>query len=457
VGRWHKNFSLVGPILPRFTTTFESLNRKIFRGRGATSPTLRTESPSLCPEALPAAKYDRLFSPRESAEQWEKDNHSCRKHKGDLKKSCEAWWGHCNAWAAAGIKELEPRKAIHYQGTQLTVADQKAWITELWMNSSSLFSGRTNKSVKTDSWVLDANSTLARTRLSYGLGTNFDAFWDVSPRTFFLIFTNYVGVMQQGVVIDRFTGDEVWNQPISGYRILPIRKTDILPSVTNEAGYTVYPVKIRMKIYWANDGVPEEHVSDSFDIMRTKDDERIENLGSDYAGRLLAFKLFFDRPLEMEGTTVLSAGRIVGDGIWDHQENPPRNAKNLDHTHPDFIWMPLELDQMYYSNSNPNMTNANVRAALEGAGSASAGSEPEMANEIQLSFRSNVFGEDGVNEALVRARIRRVLEREGIRHRIYNRDIQIDSSTVRVTLRSAAGLSRSRVARLLAEAGLDTI
>ena len=57
--------------------------------------------------------------------------------------------------------------------------------------------------------------------------TNYDAYWDVSPRQLFYILTNYVGLNGIGVALDRFTGSEIWNQPLSGYRFLPIRQEDI--------------------------------------------------------------------------------------------------------------------------------------------------------------------------------------------------------------------------------------
>jgi hypothetical protein len=403
----------------------------------------------------PAAKYDKIFSPRTSAETWEKENHSCAIYTGETKASCRGWWGHCNAWSAAGIKEPEPRKAITYRGTKLEVADQKAWLTEIWMDSGSLFTGKTNKAQKTDAWVMDASSAVGKRRLDYTSGTNFEAFWDVTPRTFFLIFTNYVGVMKQGVVIDRFTGDEVWNQPIVGYRILPLRQADILDAETNEAGYTVYPVKIRMKIYWANDGVPEEYVSQPFDIKESSDNQSLEDFGSDYDARYLSFKLFFDKPLELEGGKVVKAGRIVGDGIWDHQENPPSNAKALNQTHPDFIWAPLDLDSSH-ANGNPAISADNVRLALEGLGSGPIGPETESSSEMEFRFGLKDFdGEQ--DEHHVRERVQFVLNREGIRTRILLRDISFSGSSVSVKVRFPDGASQDRVHRLLAEAGLQVL
>lgn len=405
----------------------------------------------------PAEKYDQLFSPRTSAVKWEKENHSCAVYKGEEKESCDAWWGHCNAWSAAGIKEPEPRKSVLYKGTTLQVADQKAWITELWMDSGSLFVGSTNKALKTDSWILDPTSRLAKTSIDYGTGTNFEAFWDVTPKNFFLIFTNYVGVKGIGVVIDRFTGDEVWNQPVVGYRVLPIRQTDILDEVRNEAGRSLYPVKIRMKIYWANDGVPEEYISNPFDIKETTDSTSVEDLGDDYTGRYLAFKLFFDAPLEIDDQKIASAGRIVGDGIWDHQENPPRGAKNLNHTHPDFIWAPLELDLASQSNSNPALKEANVRAAIDGTSSGPVESSTSSAQtSLDFQFGLGDFGEHAVAR-IIRQRVLFLLSRDGIEGTVSLEDISISGSSVRIRVRVPSGVRESSLHTLFAEAGLRAI
>lgn len=402
----------------------------------------------------PAGEYDALFNSKSEA--WEIENHSCDPYEGETKKSCEAWWGHCNAWAAAAIKELEPRTELSFKGKKLSVGDQKAWITELWMDSGSLFTGRTNKEVKTGPWVKDSRSSTASEVLAYGAGTNYEAFWDVSPRQMFLIFTNYVGILEQGVVIDRFTGDEVWNQPIVGYRILPIKESDILAPVTR-GRLTIYPVKLQMKIYWANDGVEDEHISRPFDINKTNDTKYVENFGEDYSGRYLAFTLFFDQPLVMENGKVVSVGRIMGDGIWAHQENPPRSVDELNDLHPDFIWAPLELDQ-YASNGNPFIKEANVRAAFEGTRSGPVDTVDggvESSRVLRFSLRS--FGSRAdAND--VRERIKFVLNREGIRTSISRSHMRFTGSEVSVEIKLLSGGGDwERVNALLAEAGYPTL
>lgn len=294
----------------------------------------------------PAEKFDYFFGGK-SAQDWEKRNHSCDNQIGELKKGCESWWGHCNAWAAAGIKEAEPRNYINKRmkggEVALTVADQKAFLTEMYMENNALFTGNTNKSEKTDNWIFEPSNSIAKKLVAQDV-TNYDAFWDVSPRSFFLILTNYVGMREIGVVIDRFAGDEVWNQPIAGYKMLPIRPEDLRdPKI--EGDRKVYPVLLRINIFWANDNVPANSISDPFNINRASEKFQIGDfLYNDfYTGRSLGFFLYFDSPLRVssEGTFVANAGNIIGDGVWYHQTLEGRKYyKEFNHTHPDFIWLP---------------------------------------------------------------------------------------------------------------------
>lgn len=321
----------------------------------------RTSYPS------PAEKFDKFFGEK-SATEWEKRNHSCDNQTGELKKGCESWWGHCNAWAAAGIKEAEPRASISKKmrggDVTLTVADLKAFKTEMYMENNALFTGNTDKAEKTGKWIFDSSDAISRKLIGEG-ATTYDAFWDVTPRSFFLIFTNYVGMREIGVVIDRFTGDEVWNQPIAGYKMLPIRSEDIREP-KSEGGKRVYPVLLRMNIFWANDNVPANSVSQGFDIKRAPEKFQVEDFSynDSYAGRSLAFFLYFDSPLRVssDGRFIANAGNIVGDGVWYHQALEGRKYyKDFNNTHPDFIWLPTRaLGASARGSRNPSFSPESI-------------------------------------------------------------------------------------------------
>ncbi|MEK6704810.1 MAG: hypothetical protein AABZ06_03395 [Bdellovibrionota bacterium] len=395
----------------------------------------------------PAGKYDNTFRQNGLAVKWEKENHSCSTLSGETKASCDGWWGHCNAWSAAAIKEPEPRHHTDFHGIKFTVADLKAYLTEIWMESGELFSGNTQKDKETDSWVYDDKSTTSL--MSDGSATYYESFWDVTPRAFFLIMTNYVGILKMGLVIDRFTGDQVWNQPVVGYRILPIRTRDILQPITRN-GRMIYPVFLRMKFYWANDEVYETHVSAPFDIKKTADSEDIESIitnGEDYAGRLLKFTLFFDEPVQVNttGTEVLSSGRILSEGIWDHRVN---KGYDLDSTHPDFIWLPTQLYKSAGS-ANPYVLPRNVYAII---GVGAGGGSSDTVSDTTYSFEYDKM--PNISASFLYRLIRIAFNREGMIVDV-GRDSGVGAANkifVKVTLRKK--ISREAAIRILEEAGL---
>jgi len=322
----------------------------------------------------PTQKFDKFFRLGNKATNWEARNNTCDNQKDPkMKKSCQGWWGHCNAWAGAAIIEAEPREnflSVSSTGEkiQMTVADQKAYLTELYMETNSSFVGKRVNAEGSD-WVFNKRHPTAKTLKDPrypGSATNYDVFWDVTPKQLFFIFTNYIGVRRVGLIIDRYTGSQVWNQPMAGYRILPIHQNDIQKPEIRE-GKKVYPVKVRMKMYWAEDGVGELEISKSFDINRTSDEFNYkEEYNKHYSGRSLAFYLFFDSQVRVssDGKRVLSAGRIVGDGVWYHQT--AEGAKSwkgvIENTHPDFIWLPNEIISKTKGRSRPPaLTDERVR------------------------------------------------------------------------------------------------
>lgn len=393
----------------------------------------------------PLEVYDRLArqSGARSSEAWERENHTCRHLTGETKKSCEGWWGHCNGWAAAAIKEAEPRVDIRVGNELLTVAEQKALYTELWLSSGSLFAGESDKSKKVGEWVHAHGANAA----------DYRRFWDVTPRSFFLIFTNYVGLMKTGVVIDRHTGDEVWNQPIVGYRLLPLRPADIRQ--VTDRGVSYWSVHLRMKLYWANDlGTPPGHLSSPFDVASmTSDSESVEHFpnrigGRDYEGRLIQFRLMFDAPVTIsaDGRQVTAAGRLVGEGIWDHQENSRKySAEQLNHSHPDFIWLPTNpiLDNNGYG--NPYMTAANVALIRAGKPPAHlAQNKPSLAGSVtsmKLHLSPKGFHPNDLTPERIKGRIKGLLAREGVQTEIRVSDIQLGRDRIIVPLTFATGVN----------------
>lgn len=391
----------------------------------------------------PMQSYEKLPGASKGAHDWEKDNHGCDHYTATTKKSCKSWWGHCNGWAAAAIKEKEPRLSKSLRGTEYTVADQKGILSELWLSSYSMNAGLTDKSKKTGKWVHDHERR----------GESYQMFWDITPRAFFLIFTNYIGVLKTGVVIDRFTGDEVWNQPVVGYRFLPIRKDDI--SEVRGRGRSYWSVLLRMKMYWANDiGLRHGHVSSPFQISKMKDDEELEELTDDYDGRYLAFRLNFDSKVtvSIDGKQVLTAGKIVGDGLWEHQEQSEQySEEDLDQTHPDFIWLPTQVFQDSSGYGNPYMDSSVVQKMVDGKEVAGLSREPVT---LLLSFAPRSLGGADATVESVKKDVQKVIRRDGIKHAIYLNEIQISRNKITVTVRFPQGVESSSLAKLFEAAGM---
>jgi len=342
------------------------------RGRGA-GINHRIQGETLSP----AQKYDQFFGTGGKASAWEEANHNCDKMDKDLQASCRAWYGHCNGWTGAAIMNAEPNYktpiTVTNPSTNVTMTfdykDIKALLSEAWLDAYVSFEGTGTAETGGD-WVFDPQSTIGRRPSTNNSGlTNYEAYWDVTPRAFFFALTNYVGALKEGIAIDRFTGSEIWNQPVIAYRFVPIQSSQ--NQVIERNGMKVYPVTFGVKLYWADDSVDYDYQrTSSLDWSVTESrfsSDKIPSYGfstfdfvSDGAfdSRYLTFTLFFDAPVvtSEDGTQIISAGRILGDGVWAHADPKLRESSfalgaEAAQTHPDFLWRPDSiLDQAQYRN-----------------------------------------------------------------------------------------------------------
>jgi hypothetical protein len=267
-----------------------------------------------------AAKYERAGG-EAGAQDWE------RRHHGSGLAGLQDWWGHCNGWAAAAALEPEPRA----DANGFSVSEQKALLTEAAMEVKADFFGN---------------------RYDGGASAP-GAFDDVYPNQFFLVLANYLG-RGLPVLMDRYTGTQVWNQPIVGYRVDPVRPTDDLGASGDAGG--VYRVNATMTVWWARDDVPGGHVSEPFAFAD----------GPSYEHRTFRMELWLDGPVEFDGDGRITRsgnvilprqGNLVLGGAW-------RNG-NLDanNSHPDYLWVP----QAYAASTgfaNPHVGIEQVRALL---------------------------------------------------------------------------------------------
>ncbi len=139
---------------------------------------------------------------------------SCAIRTGATSGRCiPTWWGICHAWAPGAIILPEPKKAVTYNGVNFKIQDLKALATLVFDKTETKFvSLRCN--------IDEASAENGITFDKYGRPTGASSSCrDTNPGTYHLLMTNYLGIQGQSFVEDRTFDDEVWNQPLRGYRI----------------------------------------------------------------------------------------------------------------------------------------------------------------------------------------------------------------------------------------------
>ncbi len=237
----------------------------------------------------------------------------------------------------------------------VNVGDAKGLFTEAWMECSSSFYGSRNEAHKNES---------DREKIDYN---------DVTAATFHIFFADQIGNRDKSFVIDEFTGQEVWNQPVKSYwskcepqyelaedGTATAEKVDVSltyyggwyggePEVKKLGEKDVYPVLCTTTIHWMSDGVAHDAVTADYRF----DQMTHENYSNGYwvksnhedhvAIRTLSYVLWLDKPMSDEDA------RIIGDGEWNHGA-----TWDYAHAHPDFMWQPTgNVNQSNRDYENP--------------------------------------------------------------------------------------------------------
>ena len=240
-----------------------------------------------------AATYEKA-SGRTGAVSWE------RAHHGAGLPGLQSWWGHCNGWAAAATLYEEPRSPREVQGVGFSVSDRKALLTEVAMEVNATFFGRRYEG---PSDVSDSD----------------ESFKDIYPNQFFLVLTNYVG-RGLPLVMDRYTGSQVWNHPIAGYQVRPLTESDDLGPAPGQP--EIHRIAVTLTVWWARDDVEPGQLTESFAFAD----------GASFESRVLKMELWLDGPPQ-EGKVILARqGNSVLGGAW---KNGNMEAAN---SHPDYLW-----------------------------------------------------------------------------------------------------------------------
>ena len=165
----------------------------------------------------------------------------CSKRTGQATGYCIPKWFGGN-YAAPSILLSEPKYEVLHNGVNFRINDIKALISSIYYRTVHRF---TSLRCNTDeqSMRLDA----------YGRPTGFDSECrDTNPGTLHLLLTNYIGIRGASFVADRNWDDEVWNEPIRGYRI--VHKNEIS---AKEANRLVGVLETRMAVEPASGTVAE--------------------------------------------------------------------------------------------------------------------------------------------------------------------------------------------------------
>jgi hypothetical protein len=200
-------------------------------------------------------------------------------------------------------------------GITFGVGDIKALLTEAGMEASADFYGN---------------------RVDFGQDYSGPKYNDVVPGQYFLVLTNYMGRLKQPILIDRFTGDQVWNQPLVGYRFEAPKPEDYLgadPSAPN-----IYRINMTSTIWWARDDVSPDMISDPFDYPAGDTQS--------FQSRTLKMELWLDGPVVFgPDGKVQSSGNIVVTRKDDYLISGEwRNGEGIyNDAHPDYMWIPYSI------------------------------------------------------------------------------------------------------------------
>ncbi|MBI3071982.1 MAG: proprotein convertase P-domain-containing protein [Deltaproteobacteria bacterium] len=201
----------------------------------------------------------------------------------------DTWWGHCPGWAATAILYKEPIKSVTWSGQTFRIGDVKALLAELGESVD----------LTADGW------NCSRTNEDEELpgATDKAAYKDCTPLQYMTTFTKYLGGLKHGVAIDRYTGGEVWNQPVKNF------STSCSPGGSGcPAGETANTCSTSFT--WGEDGVGW-------------DDTTATAGSSGYTTRTLSF------------VACVKNDQMTSSSAWNVSNSVPKSER-----WPDFIWVP---------------------------------------------------------------------------------------------------------------------
>ncbi|MBF0543143.1 MAG: hypothetical protein HQM08_01855 [Candidatus Riflebacteria bacterium] len=170
----------------------------------------------------PLFKYDKYVEQKTGQNPGSCDWEGNRENKHYLPHNA-GWEGHCNGWSAASILEPEPTASRTVDGITFTVGDQKALLSEMYMDCYCEFYGQRSEDP-------DYASP------------------DIYPNIFHRLLVENIKTKHRAIVADIDPRKPVWNYPITGYE------------TSWESSANKSRVYFTTKVYYIDDNVPAEYV-----------------------------------------------------------------------------------------------------------------------------------------------------------------------------------------------------
>lgn len=254
--------------------------------------------------------YDRAFYQGASkAADWEATHHGLAE---------AAWWGHCDANAAATVRFTSPRLAVRRPAgcdpadtqrcTVFEPDDIRALLAEINKNSLPKWLAGGRPCAKSSAEM--ESEPFPRSRLEA-----LDDCADANPAAVHAALTNFLGRMKQPLVFDTSADAEIWNYPVYSYSYVPrgpltaaeaMRATGLSESrwIFNPRAASFYQVTLTVN-YRAS---------------------RSDLTGAGTVPQALTAKTY-SYILELDSKRQVIGGEWIGTSRLDH---------------PDFVWMPFE-------------------------------------------------------------------------------------------------------------------
>lgn len=233
------------------------------------------------------------------------------------------WWGLCHAWSPAAILEPEAQGPVTINGVTFDRSDIHALVLAVYDDTRALMlGGRCN----------DMEFSPDNTK---GRDANDDCM-DTNPGALHVILTNFLGIKDAALVMDRTAGSEVWNQPIYGYEVETQKKVT--------AKRAMECVGATGDVYTYNDEAASLY-------------ETVMNVSYLVEGgpsnAVMAMENYLQSDSYRYILEVSDAGKIIGGRYC---------TESVD-SHPDFLWAPLNPVKDSFRR-NPHVSLDKVRRLL---------------------------------------------------------------------------------------------